>query len=92
VSYECQFFSVSDAELDLFEDAYPGVPIEVELAKMKVWLWANPNRPKKQMRRFITNWLAKTHGQLLAAQVSATARELVKREQARCDAGVGRMK
>lgn len=86
MSFACPYFQVSDAELDLFEETYPGVPVEVELQKMSVWLWANPHRAKKQMRRFITNWLAKTHLQLLQAQT----RELVKREQMRADASVGK--
>lgn len=88
MSFACEYFNVSDAELNLFEETYPGVPVEVELQKAAVWLWANPNRPKKQMRRFITNWLAKTHGRLLEAQT----RELVRREQMRVDANVGRLR
>ena len=90
VSFACAFFNVSDAELDLFEQTYPGVPVEVELQKMNVWMWANPARRKKNTKRFICNWLSKTHGQLLAAQVSATTRELVRREQQRVDANVGK--
>jgi hypothetical protein len=90
MSFACEFFSVSDDDLRLYENAYPGVPIEVELQKMKVWLWANPHRRKKQIRRFICNWLAKCHGRLLEAQVSAETREYVRTEQRRVDANVGR--
>jgi hypothetical protein len=88
VSFQCQFFCVTDAELDLFEQTYPGVPVEVELQKMSTWMWANPARRKKNTRRFICNWLSKTHLQLLQAQT----RELVRREQQRADASVGRFR
>lgn len=90
MSFTCEYFTLSDEELRLFEVTYPGVPIEVELQKMKVWLWANPNRAKKQMRRFICNWLSKTHGRLLEAETAATAREMIRREQQRHDATVGK--
>lgn len=40
--------------------AYPACDIEVELYKMREWLLANPEKKKKNYRRFITNWLSRT--------------------------------
>ncbi|NIO43375.1 MAG: hypothetical protein GTO41_26420, partial [Burkholderiales bacterium] len=40
--------------------AFPACDIELELCKMREWLLANPVKRKKNYRRFITNWLAKT--------------------------------
>lgn len=59
--------------------AYPGVDIEGELRKMEVWLEANPLRRKKNMKRFIVNWLAKTHGRLLEKEVEVMVREDIRR-------------
>lgn len=79
--YECQYFSVTDDDILFFTHTYPGVRIEVELQKMQAWLWANPERRKKNMRRFITNWLAKTHGRLLEKEVEVLVREDIRRSR-----------
>lgn len=41
------------------EALYPNVPIEKELLKMKAWVLANPERAKKNWKRFMVNWLNK---------------------------------
>ena len=40
-------------------DAYPGLDVERELAKMLAWLNANPRKRKtaRGMPRFVVNWL-----------------------------------
>jgi len=40
--------------------AYPACDIELELFKMREWLLANPDKRKKNYRRFIVNWLTRT--------------------------------
>jgi len=40
-------------------DAYPACDIDQELRKMREWLLANPEKSKKNYRRFIVNWLVK---------------------------------
>lgn len=40
--------------------AYPACDIELELYKMREWLLANPDKLKKNYRRFIVNWLTRT--------------------------------
>jgi len=40
--------------------AYPACDIELELYKMREWLLANPEKRKKNYRRFIVNWLTRT--------------------------------
>ncbi len=40
--------------------AYPACDIEIELYKMREWLLANPDKRKKNYRRFIVNWLTRT--------------------------------
>jgi len=39
--------------------AYPACDIDQELRKMREWLLANPDKKKKNYRRFIVNWLVK---------------------------------
>lgn len=40
--------------------AYPSCDIDLELYKMREWLLANPDKRKKNYRRFIVNWLSRT--------------------------------
>lgn len=40
-----------------FERAYKGIDLKEELEKARVWLVANPRRLKKDMPRFLNNWL-----------------------------------
>jgi len=82
MSFSCQWFEVSDADEARFTETYCGVPVRVELAKMETWLWANPARRKKNIRRFIVNWLGKCHKDLLAAEVGALVKEDMRRRQA----------
>ena len=91
MSFTCKYFYVQGLQMVTYINTFPGVPVEIELQKMVAWLDANPERAakKKNFNRFIVNWLSKCHGRLLEAQVSATTRELVRREQQRVDANVG---
>ena len=43
-----------------WEQAYPACDIDIELAQMREWLKANPDKRKKNYRRFITNWLSRS--------------------------------
>ena len=54
-------YEVTDELLPAWKDAYPGVDIMQELAKMKAWLLANPKNRKTAtgMGRFITSWLGR---------------------------------
>ena len=61
--------------------AFPGVDIEGEMRKMAVWLEANPARKKKNMDRFIVNWLSKTHGRLLEKELEVMLREDIRRSR-----------
>lgn len=40
--------------------AYPNVKIETELEKMRAWVSANPLKAKKNWRRFINSWIARS--------------------------------
>jgi len=62
--FDCQFFKVTWEEYDKYISAYPGVNVNGEFKKMQMWLEANPARRKKNTKRFISNWLAKSHREL----------------------------
>ena len=51
---------ITQSQIDMFSDAYPAVNIHAELKKMKAWLMSNKARQKKDVLRFINNWLSKT--------------------------------
>ena len=52
--------NITDEDVTIWEKAYPAVDITQELSKMADWLISNPEKKKKNYRRFITNWLSRT--------------------------------
>jgi hypothetical protein len=88
MGFTCRYFYIQGLQLATWRCLYPGVDIDGELEKMVEWLDANPRRHKRNYRRFAVGWLNKAHGNLLAAEVTA----LVKREQERVDAEVGKLR
>ena len=56
------FFATIDVEwLKALRKAYPNVKIDTELDKIKMWLLSNS--PKRNLKKFTNNWLAKSMGQ-----------------------------
>ena len=56
------FFATIDVEwLQALRIAYPNVKIDTELDKIKMWLLSNS--PKRNLKKFTNNWLAKAMGQ-----------------------------
>ena len=56
------FFATIDIEwLQALRKAYPNVDIDPELDKIKMWLLSN--QPKRNLKKFTNNWLAKAMGQ-----------------------------
>ena len=56
------FFATIDVEwVSSLKKAYPNVDIDTELGKAKMWLLSNT--PKRNLKKFINNWLAKAMGQ-----------------------------
>tara|TARA_R100000501_G_C2548829_1_gene64370 strand:+ start:87 stop:524 length:438 start_codon:yes stop_codon:yes gene_type:complete len=52
------FFATVDVEwLSSLRNAYPNVDIDTELNKAKMWLLSNT--PKRNLKKFTNNWLAK---------------------------------
>ena len=67
------FFNTMDLEwLDALRKAYPNVDIEVELDKSKMWLLSNT--PKRNLKKFVNNWLAKAMGSKQHRQTEAAPR------------------
>lgn len=57
---ERKFFNIKDEDIQGWQDAYPACDVDSELRKMREWLLANPEKKKKNYRRFIVNWLIRT--------------------------------
>jgi len=54
-----KFLNITIEDKAGWKDAYPACDIDQELRKMREWLLANPDKKKKNYRRFIVNWLVK---------------------------------
>ena len=52
-----EFEGITEVDRANWKVAYPDTNIDKELARMIEWLRSNPNKIKKQWRRFITGWL-----------------------------------
>ena len=64
------FFATIDVEwLQALRKAYPNVKIDTELDKIKMWLLSNS--PKRNLKKFTNNWLAKAMGQKQNKQTEA---------------------
>lgn len=48
---------LNQEDFDQWKLAFPAVPIETEIQSATQWLIDNPTKRKKQVRRFLTNWL-----------------------------------
>ena len=71
------FFATIDVEwLQALRKAYPNVDIDTELCKEKMWLLSN--QPKRNLKKFTNNWLAKAMGQQQNKQTEAVIYEKYK--------------
>ena len=71
------FFATIDVEwLQALRKAYPNVEIDTELDKIKMWLLSNS--PKRNLKKFTNNWLAKAMGQKSNIQTEAVVYETYK--------------
>lgn len=53
------FRGISDEKVNRWADAFPALEVETELAKAAAWLQANPAKRKKNIQRFLVNWLSR---------------------------------
>ena len=68
------FFATIDVEwLSSLQKAYPNVDIDTELGKAKMWLLSNS--PKRNLKKFVNNWMAKAMGQKQNIQTEAVLYE-----------------
>jgi len=49
--------NITPEDIQVWVDAYPACNVRAELKKMRAWLLANPDKRKKNYKRFIINWL-----------------------------------
>jgi len=52
--------NITPKDIERWKEAYPACDIDIELAQMREWLLSNPDKKKKNYRRFITNWLSRS--------------------------------
>ena len=68
------FFATIDVEwFSSLRNAYPNVDIDAELGKAKMWLLSNT--PKRNLKKFVNNWMAKAMGQKQNKQTEAVLYE-----------------
>ena len=71
------FFATIDVEwLQALRKAYPNVEIDTEHDKIKMWLLSNS--PRRNLKKFTNNWMAKAMGQRNNKQTEAVIYEKYK--------------
>lgn len=58
--YENQYFKITEDEHKKYKEVYKDIDIDLQYKKMEIWINANPERKKKNYKRFINNWLNNT--------------------------------
>jgi hypothetical protein len=55
-------YAVTQAEIDAWAPAYPGIDVKVEVLKARAWLEANPAKRKTQsgVQRFLVSWFGRS--------------------------------
>lgn len=53
------FTGISEKQMAEWEEAFPGLDIDGELTRIELWYKTNPKKHKRDIRRFITSWLAR---------------------------------
>lgn len=54
------FENITPEDLKNWKEAYPAVDIELSIKQAAEWLKSNPDRHKKNNRRFLINWFSRT--------------------------------
>lgn len=54
-----EFLFISEKDKEIWQKAFPACDIQICLHQMAAWLLANPDKTKKNYKRFIVNWLTK---------------------------------
>jgi hypothetical protein len=52
--------NISEQDIQDWSQAYPAVDVRLETKRAEQWCLANPTKTKKNYRRFLTNWFART--------------------------------
>ena len=67
------FINIDPEWLSALKKAYPNVTIDTEINRAKMWLLSNS--PKRNLKKFVNNWLAKAMGQRQNKQTEAVLYE-----------------
>jgi hypothetical protein len=68
---ELKNFTVSQFIVEEWTWKYAPLNVEGELCHADEWLTANPKRKKKNIRRFLINWLNRSYAKVTTAQVQS---------------------
>ena len=59
-------------DLDALSKAYPAINVTTEIMKASAWLVANPKNVKKNVARFVNNWLSRAQDKAPATNYNST--------------------
>jgi len=68
------FQGITPQDMQNFADAYPGIDLKREIARMEQWILSNPKKARKRnWRRFLTTWLQKASDDHLNKEMRSQA-------------------
>lgn len=54
-----KFENISPEQVEIWKEAFPAVDIRGEIKRAGVWMSGNPTKRKKNVQRFLSNWLSR---------------------------------
>lgn len=57
---DCRVHGLTEEQLTLWREAFPAIDVDAEIKVAAAWLDANRKNRKKEIKRFLTNWLSRT--------------------------------
>ena len=57
---DCRLHGITPEQMTLWQENFPAIDVEAELKVAAAWLDANRKNRKKEIKRFLTNWLSRT--------------------------------
>lgn len=68
-----RFTGITEAQMEAWEAAYPGVDIEAEIKRAAAWSISNPaGAPKSEFGRYLNSWLSREQNKAAIRSIPAT--------------------
>ena len=86
---DARIHGVTPAQLALWEESFPGIDVREEIRMATVWLDGNRRQRKRDVRRFLANWLMRAQEKSRPGRKASAPDVFLERERSWSDAERG---